>query len=81
MKNKEKTFEQIMILIKNKNFQDNKKAKKLAMKNNIQLKELRKEFCQECFYPLEQGKIRIKNGYKKIKCKNCSKLYRFKIKN
>jgi len=65
-------------LISNKNPLDNKQAKKLAMRKNIKLGILKREFCRNCYYPLN-GKIRIKNGYKIITCGNCCKKYRFKI--
>ena len=38
--------------IRNKSPKEIKKIKRLAMKNNIPLKELRKNFCKKCFEPL-----------------------------
>jgi RNase P subunit RPR2 len=78
MSKKEKTFEKIKDLIYNKNPQNNKAAKKLAMKNNIKLGILRREFCQKCYQNLEKAKKRIKNRYLLITC-NCGKKCKFKI--
>ncbi|MDO8517611.1 MAG: hypothetical protein Q7S33_05800 [Nanoarchaeota archaeon] len=77
---KEKMLIEVKKLISNKNPKDNKKAKKLAMRNSVKLKELRKEFCQKCFFPLI-GKTRIKNGFKIVECKNCNYKNRWKVKD
>ncbi|VVB82914.1 Uncharacterised protein [uncultured archaeon] len=72
-----------------KNFFDNinsktakevRKIKKLAMSQNIPLKELRKKFCKKCFTPFGNSKIRIKNKMKIITCKNCGQISRWKLK-
>jgi RNase P subunit RPR2 len=57
-----------------------KKIKKLAMGNNIQLKELRKNFCKRCCFLLGDSKVRIKNGIKSVECKNCGYVSRWKMK-
>jgi len=75
----EKILVEIKKLISNKNPKDNKQAKRLAMRNNIKLKELRKEFCQECYFPLK-GKVRVKNGFKIVECEKCGKMNRWKLK-
>ena len=78
-KDKSKTLEKIKELISKKSPKYNKEAKKLAMRNNIKLGKLRKEFCQNCFAPLI-GKTRIHKGYRIIHCDKCGKLYRWKMK-
>ena len=78
MKDKDTILARIKKLISNKNPKDNKQAKKLGMRKNIKLKDLRKEFCQGCYHPLN-GKVRINKGYKVIQCKNCGIIHRFKI--
>ncbi len=59
---------------------DVKKIKRLAMKNNIHLKELRKKFCKKCFTPYKNPKIRIKNKTKTTICENCGYVMKYKIK-
>ena len=66
--------------IENKSAKDIKKIKKLAMSQNIPLKELRKKFCKKCYSPLK-GKIRINNKIKSITCKECGNITRWKMKN
>jgi predicted Zn finger-like uncharacterized protein len=58
-----------------------KKIKKLAMSRNIKLKELRKKFCKKCysFFDSKNSQIRIKNGFKKVKCKKCGYTSRYKL--
>ena len=59
-----------------------KKAKKLAMSKNIKLKELRKKFCKKCYSPFDSdnSEIRVKKGFKILKCKKCGFLNRHKLK-
>jgi hypothetical protein len=77
---KEKILEKIKELVSHKNSKDNRKAKKLAMRENVKLKDLRKEFCQACFSPFGKTSIRIRNKRKVFTCK-CGKIYRFKLKD
>ncbi len=58
-----------------------RKAKKLAMSKNIKLKDLRKKFCKKCYsmFDSKNSKIRIKKGFKIIKCK-CGFISRYKIR-
>ena len=66
--------------IKDKSPKEIKKIKKLAMSQNIQLKERKKEFCKKCYS--SNLKIRgIKNKVKTIECVNCGKLMKWKIRN
>jgi RNase P subunit RPR2 len=66
--------------IKNKDPKDIKKIKKLAMSQNIPLKENRKLFCKKCLESYSnKEKIRIKNKTKIITCKNCDSISRIKL--
>jgi predicted Zn finger-like uncharacterized protein len=67
---------------KNPSKEQIRKIKKLAMSKNIKLGELKKDFCKKCYtlYNLQNSEIRIKNGFKKIKCKTCGFISRYKIK-
>lgn len=59
-----------------------KKVKKLAMSKNIKLKDSRKKFCKKCnsFFNPNNSEIRIKKGFKIIRCKNCGFIDRYKLK-
>ena len=65
--------------IQNKTPKEIKKMKKLAMRYNIHLKELRKRFCKKCFMPYKNPKIRIKNKIKNIACENCGYISRWRL--
>lgn len=80
MAKKEKTLEKIRELIFKKESKSNKAAKKLAMKNNIKLGRLRREFCQKCFSSLDTSQRRIKGGYINVVCGKCGEKGRWKIK-
>jgi RNase P subunit RPR2 len=57
-----------------------KKIKRLAMKYNIKLGELRKKFCKKCFST--KLKIRrVKKGIKTVECEQCKNVMRWKLKN
>ena len=59
-----------------------KKIKKLAMNKNIKLGNLKKRFCKKCYSLFDSGnsEIRIKKWLKRIKCKSCGFVSRYKIK-
>ena len=59
-----------------------KRAKKLAMNKKIRLGEYRKRFCKKCYsqYNSSNSEVRIKNGLKVIRCKECKTISRYKIK-
>ena len=78
-KNSEEIKEEIKELISKNKAKDNKQAKKLAMRNNIKLGNLRKNFCKKCFKPL-RGKTRINKEFKTIRCENCNTIHRWLIK-
>jgi len=66
--------------IKNKSPKEVRKIQKLAMRHNIPLRELRKNFCKKCFAPYKSPKIRIKNKIKLITCENCGQISKWKLK-
>jgi len=74
-----KNVENFFKIIKNKDLEDIKKIKKLAMMHNITLKEKRKSFCKKCMNPYKNPKIRIKNKIKIITCENCGYIARWKL--
>jgi len=57
-----------------------KKIKRLAMKYNIKLGQLRKRFCKKC-YSTELRVKNVKKGMKIVECKNCGQIMRWKLKN
>ena len=67
---------------KNPNKIEIKKIKKLTMSKNIKLTNYKKRFCKFCYsvFDSHNSEIRIKKGFKIIKCKNCSYITRNKIK-
>jgi RNase P subunit RPR2 len=81
--NKIQTKEKIKLFfadIQNKSPKEVAKMKRLAMKQNIQLKDLKKTFCKKCFTPYKNPKIRIKKGIKSATCQECNYTARWKIK-
>ncbi len=76
----EKQIKEFFSNIKNKTPKEIKKIKRLAMKKNVPLKELRKKFCKKCSSPYRNPKVRIKNNIKKIICENCGYSARWKLK-
>jgi len=59
-----------------------KKSKRLAMSKNIKLGELKKRFCKKCYelFDSKNSEIRIKKGFKIIKCKSCGQISRYRLK-
>jgi len=68
--------------IENKSPKEVRKIKRLAMKHNIKLGELRKKFCKKCYsvFNSKNCEIRIKNKIKRVKCLNCGYVARWKLK-
>lgn len=66
--------------VKNKTPKEIKKIKRLAMKNNIPLRGLKKTFCKKCYTPYVNSKVRIKNKKKIIECGRCGNVARWQIK-
>lgn len=66
--------------IKNKTSKQVKKIKRLAMKHNIPLRELRKTFCKKCFSVHKNPKIRVKKRVKSIICEKCGYISRWKVR-
>ena len=65
--------------IKKKTPKEIRKIKRLAMSENILLKEKRKLFCKKCLMPYKNPKIRIKNKIKSVTCENCDYISRWKL--
>lgn len=59
--------------------EETKKMKRLAMKFNIKLRNLRGRFCKKCYADLRDSKIRISKTHKAISCKKCNYLNKIKI--
>jgi len=59
-----------------------KNLKLLAMSKNIKIGGMKKRFCKNCYslFTTKNSEIRIKLPYKKIKCKNCGYIARYKLK-
>jgi RNase P subunit RPR2 len=76
-----KQIEEFFANSKNKTSKQVKKIKRLAMSQNIPLKEKRKLFCKKCLVVYKTPKIRIKKGIKSITCENCNYTSRWKINN
>ena len=72
-----KQISEFFFNIKDKSPKEIKKIKKLAMKNNIPLKELRKKFCKKCLTPYKNPGTRIKNKIKSVTCKKCGYVSRW----
>ena len=79
----EKKINEFFVNIKDKKPNEIKKIKKLAMRYNIKLKDKKKLFCKRCFsvFNSRNTEIRIRKGFKVVKCKNCEGRFRFRIKN
>lgn len=78
-KQAEEKIEEFFFDLKNKKPEEIMKIKRLAMKHNIKLGKERKKFCQKCFSIKLEVKS-VKKGMKTVKCKNCGKTIRWKIK-
>ena len=71
-----------------KSFEENlskeslKNLKLLAMSKNIKIGGMKKRYCKKCYslFTTKNSEIRIKKPYKKIKCKNCGYIARYKLK-
>jgi len=64
--------------IHNKNREQIRKVKRLAMHYKIRLGEKRKLFCKYC-YSAKLKIIKISKNIKTVKCENCGKLGRWKL--
>ena len=75
----EKNVKDFFKIIKNKPPKQVKKIKKLAMRYNIKLGNLRRKFCKKCLTLYVNPKIRVRNKIKSTTCKNCGYVSRWKI--
>jgi predicted Zn finger-like uncharacterized protein len=59
-----------------------KKLKKLAMSKNVKLGKFKRLFCKKCYslFNSKNSEIRIRDNFKMVKCKNCNKIHRWRIK-
>ena len=77
----EKRINEFFREIKNKSPKEIKKIKKLAMNQNVPLKEKRKLFCKFCLTPFSgKEKIRIRDKIKIVECSSCGKANRRKLR-
>ncbi len=77
-KEAEKKINSFFSDIKDKNKEEMRKIKRLAMHYKIKLKDKRKLFCKYCFSSKLKTR-RIKNKIKSVECEDCGKLMRWKI--
>jgi RNase P subunit RPR2 len=78
-KQAEKKIREFFKKIKEKTPEEIRKIKRLAMHFNIKLGERRKKFCKHCYSPKLKVKS-IKKGVKIVKCGECGKISRWKIR-
>ena len=62
--------------------EDIRKIKKLAMSKNIRLSDYKKKFCKKClsYFNPNNSEIRIKKGFKTVKCKECDNVSRWRMR-
>jgi len=65
--------------LKNKNPEQIRKIKKIAMHYNIKLGDKRKKFCKKC-YSINLKIKSMKNKVKIVKCTNCGAISRWRVK-
>lgn len=70
------------IFSKNSKPEEIKKLKRLVMSKNIKLGKLKRKFCKKCYSLFNSGnsEIRIKNGFKRVKCKKCGNICRWRMR-
>lgn len=73
-----KKIEDFFENIKEKNPEEIRKVKRLAMHYKIRLKEKRKKFCKYC-YSTKLKVRKIAKNKKTLECESCGKLMRWKI--
>jgi RNase P subunit RPR2 len=79
-KEAEEKIESFFAHIKNKTPEEIRKIKRLSMRHNLKLKELRKKFCKKCFNPYKNPEIRLNKNFKSLRCRKCGYISRWKIK-
>ena len=79
--NKKEIGKKIKEFFKNKHSgKEVKKIRKLAMHNNIKLREFRKKFCKKCF-SMNLRVRSVKKDFKNVECRDCGNLMRWKMKS
>lgn len=70
------------VFLKKADKKEIEKIKKLASSKNIKLGEYKKRFCKKCLslFNSDNCEIRIKKGFKIVKCKNCKFISKYKLK-
>jgi RNase P subunit RPR2 len=77
---RKETIEKIGEFFKNQHSKEEvRKIKRLSMRHQIKLGDLRKKFCKKCF-SLSLKVLGIKNKTKRVKCLDCGNEMRWKIK-
>jgi len=78
--NKKEAEVKIADFFKNKHDREEvRKIKKLAMSYQIKLGVKRKLFCKKCF-SMNLKVLGIKNKIKRVRCKNCENVVRYRLK-
>ena len=75
----EKEIEDFFKNIDSKTPKEIKKIKRLSMKHNIKLGNLRKKFCKKCYSPRLKVKS-IKKKIKTVRCESCGYISRWRLK-
>ncbi len=75
----EKEIKEFFENLEEKTPEEIKKIKRLTMEHNIKLGNLKKRFCKKCYSFLKNSEIRIRKGKRRVKCKNCGYVSRWKI--
>lgn len=77
----QKKIRDFFLDIKNKTPKEIKKIKRLAMHYHISLNKYKKLYCKKCFsvFNYKNSEIRIKRGFKIVRCRECGNRGRYKI--
>lgn len=68
--------------ISNKEPEEIRKIKRLAMRHNLKLEEKKKLYCKKCFsvFDSKNSKIRVSKKVKTITCNKCGVVSKYKLK-
>ena len=79
----QKKIRDFFLELKDKTPKEIKKIKRLAMHYHISLNKYKKLYCKKCFsvFNSRNTEIRIRKGFKVVKCKNCEFISKYKMKN
>ena len=78
----QKKIRDFFLTIKDKTTKEIKKIKRLAMHYHISLHDYKKLYCKKCFsvFNSKNSEIRIKKGFKIVKCRECGNIRRCKLR-